>query len=196
VAPGLIVMAVILTLGNLSGAHLNPAVTLGFAARGYFPWRRVPGYIAAQLLGAVSACAVLDALFGHAGDLGMAAPGAGVSDVAAFAMEALLTFGLATVILGTAAGARNTGPLSALAVGGYIALAGLWSSPITGALMNPARALGPDMVMWRFPSVWAYVLGPISGALAAVLLTALLLGGKGRGEAEKAAQGEPPGSDE
>ena len=146
-APGVMVMAVILSIGLISGAHLNAAVTLAFALRHEFPWKRVPGYLVAQVVGSVLACLLLWALVGKVGLLGATEPGRGVSDLQAMAMEAALTFGLVTVILGTASGAQNVGPLSAIAVGGYIALAGLWASPISGASMNPGRSFGPDLVI-------------------------------------------------
>ncbi len=145
VAPGVMVMAIILFMGAVSGAHLNPAVSIGFAARGDFPWKRVPGYIAAQLLGATVACVFLWLMFGRAGMLGATEPGTGVSDLQAMMEELVLTLGLVSTILGTASKSQNVGPLSALAVGGYIALAGLWGSPISGASMNPARSFGPDL---------------------------------------------------
>src|SRR4051794_7482696 len=132
-APALMVMAIILFMGAVSGAHLNPAVTLGFATRGDFPWRRVPGYIIVQLVGATLACLFLWAMFGKVGGLGATEPGAGITGLQAMFMEMLLTVGLLSTILGTASRAQNVGPMSAVAVGGYIALAGLWSSPISGA---------------------------------------------------------------
>ncbi len=167
-APGLMVMAIILFMGAISGAHLNPAVTLGFAIRGDFPWRRVPGYLVAELLGATLAVLFLWAMFGKVGSLGATEPGPGVSDVQAMFMEMILTVGLFSVILGTASRSQNLGPLSALGVGGYIVLAGLWSSPISGASMNPARAFGPDLVLGNFDHYWVYVVGPILGAAIAV----------------------------
>src|SRR3954451_17601983 len=142
-APALTVMAIILFMGAVSGAHLNPAVSLGFAARGDFAWRRVPGYIVMQLVGATLACLFLRSLFGTIGSLGATEPGAGVTDWRAMLFELVLTAGLFSVILGTASRAQNVGPMSALGVAGYIALAGLWSSPISGASMNPARSFGP-----------------------------------------------------
>ena len=167
-APGLMVMAIILFMGAISGAHLNPAVTLGFALRGDFPWRRVPGYIVAELLGSTLAVLFLAALFGKVGSLGATEPGAGISDVQAMFTEAILTVGLFSVILGTASRSQNLGPLSALAVGAYIILAGLWSSPISGASMNPARSFGPDLVLGDFSHYWVYVVGPLLGAAVAV----------------------------
>jgi len=167
-APGLMVMSIILFMGAVSGAHLNPAVTLGFALRGDFPWRRVPGYIIAELLGSTLAVLFLLAVFGKVGSLGATEPGPGISDVQAMTIEAILTVGLFSVILGTASRSQNLGPLSALAVGAYIILAGLWSSPISGASMNPARSFGPDLVLGDFSHYWVYVVGPLLGAAVAV----------------------------
>ena len=153
-APGLLVMAVILFMGAVSGAHLNPAVTLAFAVRGDFPWRRVPGYIVIQLVASVAAVLVLRVTFGDIGGLGATLPGAGFTDVEAMVVELLLTVGLVSTILGTASTAQNIGPISALGVGGYIVLAGLWSSPVSGASMNPARSFGPALVTGDFSSYW------------------------------------------
>jgi aquaporin Z len=189
VAPGLMVMAIIYFMGMVSGAHLNPAVTLAFAARGNFPWSRVPGYIAAQLVGASVAALLLRALFGTVGHLGATLPGPGISATTALIIEALLTLGLVSVILGTASGARNVGTNAALAVGGYIALAGLWAAPISGASMNPARSFGPELIAGDWSSWWAYVAGPIAGALVAVGI-AWILRGPPSLAADVAAQGE------
>jgi aquaporin Z len=175
-APGLMVMAIILFMGAVSGAHLNPAVTLGFALRGDFPWRRVPGYILAELLGSTLAVLLLWGMFGKVGSLGATEPGAGISDVQAMVMELILTVGLFSVILGTASRSQNLGPLSALGVGAYIILAGLWSSPISGASMNPARSFGPDLVLGNFAHYWVYVVGPILGAAIAVGFAFILRG--------------------
>ncbi len=175
-APGLMVMAIILFMGAVSGAHLNPAVTLGFALRGDFPWRRVPGYVLAELLGSTLAVLLLWAMFGKVGSLGATEPGAGISDLQAMLMEMTLTVGLFSVILGTASRSQNLGPLSALGVGSYIVLAGLWSSPISGASMNPARSFGPDLVLGNFDHYWVYVVGPVLGALIAVAFAFVLRG--------------------
>jgi len=168
VAPGLMVMAIIYFMGAVSGAHLNPAVTLAFAARRNFPWSRVPGYIAAQIVGGVAAASFLWAMFGATGSLGATSPGSGVSQTMAFLMEVLLTAGLVSTILGTASGARNIGSNGALAVGGYIALAGLWAAPISGASMNPVRSFAPDLIRGDMSTTWIYVAGPVLGALIAV----------------------------
>ena len=106
-------------------------------------------------------------------------------------MELVLTAGLITVILGTASEGRNVGGLSAVAVGGYVALAGLWSSPVTDASMNPARSLGPDIVSGVSVSWWIYVVGPFAGGLAAVIFAYLLRGAGGEAQAKEAAQGSP-----
>ncbi|HEX6552463.1 MAG TPA: aquaporin [Ktedonobacteraceae bacterium] len=185
-APGLMVLAVILFMGAISGAHLNPAVSIAFAARGDFPWRRVPGYLLAQLAGSTLACLLLWALFGKQGMLGATEPGPGISDWQALVMEVVLTAGLVSTILGTASRALNLGPISAFGVGAYIILAGLWASPISGASMNPARTLGPDLVLLDFSHAWVYLVGPIAGALLAVGIAYLL---RGRGTGILAAQG-------
>jgi aquaporin Z len=185
-APGLMVLAVILFMGAISGAHLNPVVSIAFAARGDFPWRRVPGYILAQVGGSALACLLLWALFGKVGMLGATEPGPGISDGQAVVMEGVLTLGLVSTILGTASRAQNLGPISAFGVGAYIILAGLWASPISGASMNPARSLGPELVLLDFSHAWVYLVGPVAGGLLAVGIAYLL---RGRGSAVQAAQG-------
>ncbi|HXZ05388.1 MAG TPA: aquaporin [Ktedonobacteraceae bacterium] len=185
-APGLMVLAIILFMGAISGAHLNPAVSIAFAARGDFPWRRVPGYIIAQLIGATLACLLLWGMLGKVGMLGATEPGAGISDWQALLMEFVLTAGLVSTILGTASRAQNLGPISAFGVGAYIILAGLWSSPISGASMNPARSFGPDLVLWNFSHYWVYIVGPIAGAIVAVGFAYIL---RGSGSGIQAAQG-------
>ena len=160
VAPGLMVMAIILFMGGVSGAHLNPAVSLAFALRGDFPWVRVAGYIIVQLVAATLACLFLDAVFGNIQHLGATLPGAGYENWQAFLMEVVLTLGLVSVILGTASAAQNVGAIAALGVGGYIALAGLWAAPVSGVSMNPARSFGPALVSGDFTSYWVYVVGP------------------------------------
>jgi aquaporin Z len=195
-APGLAVLAVILSLGAISGAHLNPVVSLAFTLRGDFPWRRVPGYVLAQLLGATLAALALWAIFGKVGSLGATVPGRGVGDLEAVAVEALLTAGLVSTILGTASRAQNIGAISAFGVAAYIALAGLWSSPATGASMNPARSFGPDLALADFSDYWIYVAGPLIGALLAVGASRLLRGRGGRDPlAARAAQGAGEVSD-
>lgn len=178
VAPGLMVMGIILFMGAVSGAHLNPVVSLAFALRGDFPWKRVPGYIIIQLVGATLACLFLYAVFGDIQHLGATLPGPGYANWQALLMEIVLTATLVSVILGTASAAQNVGAIAALGVGGYIALAGLWSAPVSGTSMNPARSFGPALVSGDFTSYWVYVVGPVAGALIAVGC-AFVLRGKG-----------------
>jgi aquaporin Z len=191
VAPGLMVMAVILFMGHVSGAHLNPAVTIGFALRGDFPWRRVPGYIVVQLVGATVAPLFLRAILNVSSFYGSNYPANGHSGAAAMWMEMILALGLVSVILGTASGAQNVGILGAFGVGGYIALAGLWASPLSGASMNPARTFGPDLVATNFTDFWVYAVGPILGAVLAVAIAQVLRGPGGDDAAIAAAEGTP-----
>jgi aquaporin Z len=189
VAPGLMVAAIILFMGAVSGAHLNPGVSIAFAMRGDFPWRRVPAYVVAQFVGAILATLVLWALLGKQGSAGLTLPGSGISTGTAAIWEILLTTGLVSTILGTASGAQQVGPIAALGVGSYIALAGLWGSPVSGASMNTARSLGPALVLWDWTSWWAYLVGPIGGAFLAVLVASVLRGRGGGRAAKEAAQG-------
>jgi aquaporin Z len=179
VAPGLMVMAIILFMGAVSGAHLNPAVSIAFALRRDFPWNRLPGYVLVQLVGASLACLFLDAVFGNVHHLGATLPGPGYAAWQALLLEVVLTAGLVSVVLGTASAAQNVGAIAALGVGGYIALAGLWSAPVSGASMNPARSFGPALVSGDFGSYWVYVAGPIAGAFIAVGCAWVLRGGGG-----------------
>ena len=190
VAPGLMVMAIILFMGKVSGAHLNPAVSLAFSLRGDFPWKRVPGYIVVQLVGATLACLFLRAVIDVSATYGSNYPAPTFSAGDAFLMEAVLTLGLVSVILGTASGAQNIGVFGAIGVGAYIALAGLWGSPISGASMNPARTFGPDLVGKDFGDYWVYVAGPIVGAILAVGAAWMLRGAGGGMAGSGAAQGD------
>jgi aquaporin Z len=192
VSPALMVMAIILFMGTVSGAHLNPAVSVAFAARGDFPWKRVPAYIVAQFLGAILATLTLWAFVGKQGSAGLTLPGSGISTASAMLWELVLTAGLVSVILGTASGAQQIGPLAALGVGGYIALAGLWASPVSGASMNPARSLGPALVKGDWTSWWAYLAGPVAGGLVAVGIAYVLRGRGGGRSGARAAQGTLP----
>jgi aquaporin Z len=189
VAPGLMVMGIIMFMGRVSGAHLNPAVSLAFWLRGDFPLKRVPAYIVVQLAGATLAALFLRGVVDVSAKYGANYPAGGYSDWRAFLMEALLTLGLVSVILGTASGAQNIGIFGAIGVGGYIALAGLWGSPISGASMNPARTFGPDLVAGDFTSYWVYVAGPLVGAAVAVGVAYVLRGPGGGKSGSEAAQG-------
>jgi aquaporin Z len=163
-------------MGAISGAHLNPVVSLAFALRRDFEWRRFLGYVVAQLVGATLACVFLLAVFGNIEHLGATLPGAGYHDWQALLMEIALTGVLVSVILGTASAAQNVGTLAALGVGGYIALAGLWAAPVSGVSMNPARSFGPALVSGHWTSYWIYVVGPFLGAGIAVVFASILRG--------------------
>ena len=189
VAPGLTVLAVILFMGAVSGAHLNPVVSVAFALRGDFPWRRVPTYVVAQLVGATLACLFLLGVFGNVQHLGATLPGAGYHPWQAFLMEIALTGGLVSVILGTASAAQNVGTIGALGVGGYVALAGLWAAPVSGTSMNPARSFGPALVAGDWSAYWVYVAGPTLGAVIAVGCAWVLRGRGGDAAARAAASG-------
>lgn len=191
VAPGLMVMGVIYFMGAVGGAHLNPAVSVSFALRGNFPWKRVPGYLGAQLVGAVAAAGLLRLVFGDVGGLGATLPGPHTGAATVVAIEALLSVGLVSVILGTASGARNVGANAGIAVGGYIALAGLWAAPVTGASMNPFRSLGPALVGGHWADWWAYVIGPLAGGVLAVAIAWVLRGPPSRAGTAAAEGSEP-----
>ena len=199
VAPALSVMATILFMGAVSGAHLNPIVTIAFSLRGDFPWRRVPGYIVAQLLGATLSSLFLLAVFGDVAHLGATLPGPGYHGWQALLLEIALTGGLVSVVLGTASEAQNVGLFGAFGIGGYIALAGLWAAPVSGTSMNPARSFGPALVAGDWSSYWVYVAGPAAGAAIALGCAWVLRGRGGDVAARRAASGrlsEPPGGDE
>ncbi|MHB8392524.1 MAG: MIP/aquaporin family protein [Acidobacteriaceae bacterium] len=159
-------------------AQSNGAVILGmqFTLRRNFPWRRVPGYVLAQMVGGIGAALFRRAMFGTVGALGATVPGRGIDRGQALAMEVVLSAGLVSTILGTASGARNTGSNAAIAVSGYIALAGLWVAPISGVSMNPVRSLAPDLIRGDLSTTWIYVVGPLLGALIGIAFESILKG--------------------
>jgi aquaporin Z len=192
IAPGAVVMAMIYALGPLSGLHINPAVTLAFTARRVFKAIWAVPYIAVQLGGAVCAALFLQYMYTHVaagGNYPIARPG---GEWRSLVMETLLTAILVTVILNTATGYRSIGHNAALAVGATVALLGLFASPISGASMNPARSLGPDIVGWDFTGWWVYVAGPVAGAAIAVVIISLLRGLPDTAEREAAEGGALP----
>ncbi len=188
-APGLMVGAIILFMGAVSGAHLNPGVSLAFALRGDFPWRRVPAYIVAQFAGAVLATLLLEALLGRQGTAGLTLPGPGISEPTAMAWEVVLSVGLVSTILGTSSGAQNIGPMNAIGVASYIVLAGLFGAPVSGASMNVARSLGPALVLGDTTAWWVYLVGPLAGAVIAAGIAYVLRGPGGGFYGTKAAAG-------
>lgn len=167
---GLVVTAMIYANGHLSGAHLNPAVTLGFVLARHFPARRLAGYWLAQLAGATAAAAALRLLLGETAHLGATLPAGAGGAWQSFGLEALLTFFLMFVIMAVATDTRAVGQAAALAIGATVALEALFAGPISGASMNPARSLGPALVSATWAAQWVYVAGPLLGAAAAALL--------------------------
>jgi aquaporin Z len=163
---GLIVMAMIYTFGDVSGAHLNPAVSAAFALARRFPWKDVPGYILAQVAGAFAASAVLKCLFPADENLGATSPtGSGAQS---FLLELILTFLLMLVILSVSVGGREKGITAGIAIGATIGLEAMFAGPICGASMNPARSLAPAVVSGHMASLWLYLVAPILGAMLAV----------------------------
>ena len=192
IAPGALVMALIYAWGPLSGLHINPAVTFAFTCRRVFPPAWVVPYWVAQFAGAISAALFLQAMFGNVsagGNYPIAKPG---GDWRAFVMEIVLTTILVSVILNTATGGRSIGHNAAIAVGSTVALLGLFASPISGASMNPARTLGPDIVGVNFTGWWVYVFGDIIGAAIAVVIIIMVRGVPDKAETEAAEGGALP----
>jgi MIP family channel proteins len=164
---GLVVVAMIYATGHLSGAHLNPAVTLGFVLARHLPPRRMAGYWLAQLTGAILAALCLRLLFGDIAHLGATLPSGG--DVQSFALEIVLTFFLMFVIMAVATDTRAVGQAAALAIGATVGLCALFAGPISGASMNPARSLGPALVSMTWTAQWIYLTAPFLGAALAAL---------------------------
>lgn len=163
---GLIVLAMIYTVGDISGAHLNPAVTLGFWAARRMPGREVPAYLASQVSGAILASALLRFLFPENKLLGATLPAG--SDSQSFVLEAVLTFFLMLTILNVSTGASEKGITAGIAVGSVIALEAMFAGPICGASMNPARSFAPALVSGHFEHLWIYLVAPPFGACAAM----------------------------
>jgi aquaporin Z len=192
IAPGAAVMAMIYAWGPLSGLHINPAVTFAFASRRVFPLGWVVPYLVAQLAGAICGALFLQLMFGHVaagGNYPIAKPG---GDWRSMVMEMALTAILVSIILNTATGSRSIGHNAALAVGSTVALLGLFASPISGASMNPARTLGPDIVANDYTGWWVYIVGPVVGAAIAVAIIGLVRGLPGEQERDAAEGGDLP----
>jgi aquaporin Z len=178
-AVAMIVFVLILALGRISGTHLNAVVTIGFALRNVFPWRRVPGYLVAQLLGSIVAALFLKACFGNLAQVGTLAPPVGIDDRGVLVWEAVLTFGLMTTIFAVVNGGMNVGNVVAFAIAAYFGAAILWAGAI-GSSMNPTRQLGPALVSGDFAHLGAYMIGPFIGMLLAVGVAYLLRGPGGQ----------------
>ena len=163
---GLIVLAMIYTFGDVSGAHLNPAVTVAFAAARRLAWRDVGGYVTAQGVGAFAASGVLRALFPQNENLGATLPAGSAAQ--SFVLEVILTFLLMLVILSVSTGAKEKGITAGIVIGSVIALEAMFAGPICGASMNPARSLAPALVSGHASDVWIYVAAPLLGALLAI----------------------------
>jgi aquaporin NIP len=173
---GLIILAMIYTFGDVSGAHFNPAVTTAFATARRFPWREVPGYILAQLLGAFVASALLLALFPADPTLGATLPKG--TAIQSLVLETVLTFLLMLVILNVSTGANEKGITAGIAIGSVIALEAMFAGPICGASMNPARSLSPAVMSGHLEHLWLYLVGPAFGAVLAVPFCAAIRGPK------------------
>jgi aquaporin NIP len=173
---GLVIMVMIYAVGHISGAHFNPAVTLGFAVGRHFSWFLVPRYWAAQLLGGITASLLLRAMFGDTAHLGATTPfgSAGQS----FVLEIVLTFMLMFVITSVATDVRAVGQAAAIAIGGTIGLEAIFAGPISGASMNPARSLAPALVSWTWTDQWLYIAGPMIGAAIGVTIYQVIRGGE------------------
>jgi aquaporin NIP len=163
---GLIVLAMIYTMGDVSGAHFNSAVTIAFAAAGRFSWREVPAYIGAQATGAFVASGILRFLFPSNDTLGSTLPAGPAGQ--SFVLEIILTFILMLVILSVSTGAKEKGITAGIAIGSVIALEAMFAGPICGASMNPARSLAPAVVSGHVEYLWLYIAGPIIGTLMAI----------------------------
>ena len=164
---GLVVMAMIYTLGDISGAHLNPAVSFGFWLSGRFAGGSLLPYIASQCLGAIAASLVLRILFPQHANLGATLPAIAVSQ--AFVLEILLSFFLMFVILNVSTGAKEKGLAPGLAIGAVVGLEAIFAGPITGASMNPARSIGPAIVSGNLRHLWIYIAAPLIGAALGIL---------------------------
>ena len=165
---GLIIAAMIYATGHISGAHLNPAVTLGFVLARHFPLGRLAGYWAAQLTGALAATIALRLILGNVAHLGATLPAAGAWQ--SFALEVVLTFFLMFVIMAVATDTRAVGQAAALAIGATVGLEALFAGPISGASMNPARSLAPALAGWTWTAQWVYLTAPFLGAAFAALI--------------------------
>ena len=177
---GLVIMAMIYAVGHISGAHLNPAVSLAFALNRDFPWTSLVGYWAAQLAGALAAAALLRGSLGNIAHVGATLPSG--SQWQSFLWELVLSFFLMFVIMAVATDTRAVGEAAAIAIGGTVGLDAMFGGPISGASMNPARSIGPAFVSGDLHSLWLYIAAPLAGAALGAAVYRFL-----RGEGNRAA---------
>jgi len=163
---GLIIMSMIYSLGNISGAHLNPAVSIAFTVSGRFPAKRLPGYIVSQLTGALLASFILKLLFVSSQFLGATIPSG--TDMQSFILELILSFFLMLVIISVADGSKEQGMFAGLAIGAVVGLEAMFAGPLCGASMNPARSIAPAIASGHLEHLWIYIIAPITGAALAV----------------------------
>lgn len=166
---GLIVMAMIYAFGEISGAHFNPAVTLGFATAKKFKWKKVPSYISAQFVGAFMAVSVLWVLFPESQSFGHTYPAEGFAPYKAFILEFLLTFFLMIVIINVSTGSKEIGTMAGIAVGSVILLEAMFAGPMTKASMNPVRSIAPAIFSGNLKDLWLYIIAPILGAQLSIV---------------------------
>ncbi|KAJ0432972.1 putative major intrinsic protein [Helianthus annuus] len=164
---GLIVTVMIYSVGHISGAHMNPAVTFAFATGGHFPWVQVPIYAAAQLTGSISASFALRALLETTKDLGTTTPSG--TDVQALIMEIIVTFCMMFVTSAVATDAKAVGELAGMAVGSAVCITSIFAGPVSGGSMNPARTIGPAIASNNYKGIWVYIVGPVLGTVSAVM---------------------------
>ncbi|HXS36992.1 MAG TPA: MIP family channel protein [Flavipsychrobacter sp.] len=171
---GLIVMSMIYTFGNISGAHLNPAVSIAFAVAKRFDIQQLLPYIVSQIAGALFASITLRLLFPNNHLLGTTLPAG--SAMQSFVLEFILTFFLMLVIINVASGSKEQGMFAGLAIGAVVGLEAMFAGPICGASMNPARSIGPAIISWQIQYLWVYIVAPIAGAVAAVPIFKIING--------------------
>ncbi len=169
---GLIIMSMIYALGGISGAHLNPAVSIAFAIKKVFPVKQLPGYIIGQLAGGLAASLVLKVLFPLNNFLGTTIPAG--TEMQSFLLELIMTFFLMLVIITVADGSKEKGMFAGLAIGSVVCLEAMFGGPVSGASMNPARSLAPALVSGHLEHLWIYILAPVTGAAIAVPVCAYL----------------------
>ena len=171
---GLVIMVMIYAVGHISGAHFNPAVSFAFALSRHFPWPRLLGYWAAQLLGALAAAAILRGSLGNIAHVGATLPSG--SQGQSFLWELVMTFFLMFVIMAVATDTRAVGEAAAIAIGGTVGLDAMFGGPISGASMNPARSVGPAFVSGDLHALWLYILAPLAGAALGALIYQFIRG--------------------